>query len=72
VYMSQMAFIKVRILHKGVLSLHEIAHEPRVKKLGGFLLKLDFKKAYDRVDWDFLRDVLLRKGFSTMVVHKLM
>jgi hypothetical protein len=69
---SQTAFIKGRSLHEGVLALHEIAHELRVKKLGGLLLKLDFEKAYDRVNWEFLREVLARKGFSDMMVHRLM
>jgi hypothetical protein len=69
---SQTAFIRGRCLHEGVLALHEIAHELRAKKLGGLLLKLDFEKAYDRVNWDFLREVLLRKGFSGMMVHRLM
>nr|XP_051212000.1 uncharacterized protein LOC127329534 [Lolium perenne] len=69
---SQSAFIKGRCLHEGVLALHEIAHELRVKKLKGLLLKLDFEKAFDRVSWDFLREVLLRKGFSPMIVHRLM
>jgi hypothetical protein len=69
---SQSAFIKGRCLHEGVLVLHEIAHELRVKRLGGLLLKLDFEKAYDRVSWDFLRVVLLKKGFSAMVVHRLL
>jgi hypothetical protein len=55
---SQTAFIKGRALHEGVLALHEIAHELRTKRLGGLFLKLDFEKAYDRVDWDFLREVL--------------
>jgi hypothetical protein len=31
-------FIKGRALHEGVLALHEISHELRVKKLGGLLL----------------------------------
>jgi hypothetical protein len=69
---SQTAFIKGRSLHEGVLALHEIAHELRVKKLGGLLLKLDFEKAYDRVNWEFLREVVARKGFSDMMVHRLM
>jgi exonuclease III len=69
---SQTAFIRGRCLHEGVLALHEIAHELRTKKLGGLLLKLDFEKTYDRVNWDFLREVLLRKGFSGMMVHRLM
>jgi hypothetical protein len=47
---SQTAFIRGRCLHEGVLALHEIMHELRVKRLGGLLLKLDFEKAYDRVN----------------------
>jgi mannosylglycoprotein endo-beta-mannosidase len=69
---SQMAFIKGRALHEGVLALHEIAHELAQKKLGGLFLKLDFEKAYDRVSWDFLREVLKRKGFSAALVQWLM
>ncbi|KAK1629071.1 hypothetical protein QYE76_003386 [Lolium multiflorum] len=69
---SQTAFIKGRSLHEGVLALHEIAHELRVKKLRGLLLKRDFEKAFDLVSWGFPREVLLRKGFSPMIVHRLM
>jgi hypothetical protein len=47
---SQSAFIRGRCLHEGVLALHEITHELRVKKLQGLILKLDFEKAYDQVN----------------------
>jgi hypothetical protein len=47
-----------------VLALHEIAHELWVKKLGGLILKLDFEKAYDQVNWDFLREALLRDSLA--------
>jgi hypothetical protein len=67
---SQTAFIKGKALHEGMLALHEIAHELKKKKLGGLFLKLDFEKAYDRVSWDFLREVLKQKGFSAAVVHQ--
>jgi hypothetical protein len=52
---SETTFIKGRCLHEGMLALQEITHELRVKKLPGLLLKLDFEKAYDRVNWDSFR-----------------
>ena len=48
----------------GVLSLQEILHESRRKKQQGIVLKLDFEKAYDKVDWDFLLKCIAQKGFS--------
>ena len=69
---TQSAFIRGRHIHEGVLSLQEIVHEIKAKKLGGVFLKLDFEKAYDRVKWPFLREVLLRKGFDPGWVHRVM
>jgi hypothetical protein len=70
--LSQTAFIKGRLIHDGPLALHEIIHEVKVKKLEAVLLKLDFEKAYDRVNWQFLREVLIRKGFDIAYVHRIM
>jgi hypothetical protein len=68
---NQTTFIKARLIIDGVLALHEVIHELKVMKLGGILLKLDFEKAYDRVNWDLLTEVLCRKGFDPGVVHRL-
>jgi hypothetical protein len=46
---NQTAFIPGRYILEGVVILHEILHELRVKKLQGIILKLDFEKAYDKV-----------------------
>jgi hypothetical protein len=70
--LSQNAFIKGRLIHDGPLALHEIIHELKARNLPAVILKLDFEKAYDRVNWAFLREVLTRKGFDPALVHRFM
>jgi hypothetical protein len=31
----------------------------------GLVLKLDYEKAYDRVSWGFLEEMLISRGFGT-------
>jgi hypothetical protein len=69
---SQTVFIKGRHIQDGPLALHEIIHELKSKKLLAVLLKLDFEKSYDRVNCLFLKEVLLRKGFDSAYVHRIM
>jgi hypothetical protein len=68
---TQTAFIKGRLLLDGALSLQEIIYELRVRKSKAILLKLDFEKAYDRVSWLFLKEVLRKKGFDSGIIHRL-
>ena len=62
---SQTASIPGRHILEGVVILHETIHEMHKKKKNGVILKLDFEKAYDKVKWPFLQQVLRMKGFST-------
>ncbi|KAF7148485.1 hypothetical protein RHSIM_Rhsim03G0157700 [Rhododendron simsii] len=57
-----------------VLVAHEAFHYLKLKKrLDGLLaLKLDFNKAYDRVEWDFLEAFLLKMGFHSRRVQWVM
>ncbi|KAK1650153.1 hypothetical protein QYE76_067958 [Lolium multiflorum] len=66
---NQTAFIKGRNILDGPLALMEIIHDIRVRMHNGVLLKLDFEKAYDRVNWDFLGEVLRCKGFDEGYIH---
>jgi hypothetical protein len=50
IFSCQTAFIKGRNIMDGVMSLHEFFHEAKRKKQQGVVLKLDFEKAYDKVD----------------------
>jgi hypothetical protein len=60
---SQNAFIKGRKVMEGVLSLHEILHDTTIKKKDGIILKLDFEKAYDKINWNFLFESIKKRFF---------
>jgi hypothetical protein len=53
------------------LSLHEIIHEIKARKSEAILLKIDFEIAYDKVNWQFLREVLIKKGFYSGFLHRI-
>jgi hypothetical protein len=61
---NQTAFIKGRYILESVVAAHEIIHDIHRKKESGVVLKLDYEKAYDRVSWSFLGDMLESKGFG--------
>jgi hypothetical protein len=65
---SQTAFIPERNIMEGIVSLHETLHELHRKKLNGVILKLDFEKTYDKVNWGFLQQTLRMKDFSEKMV----
>lgn len=61
---TQNASVNGRNIVDGVLSLQEILNYTHVKKRVGIVLKLDFEKAYDKVNWDFLLECHRLLGFS--------
>ncbi|GKU93253.1 hypothetical protein SLEP1_g6860 [Rubroshorea leprosula] len=61
---SQAAFIGGWQLVDSVLVLNEVVHEVKWRKQGSFILKADFEKAYDCVDWEFLDWMMNRMGFG--------
>ena len=58
----QSGFLEERNILEGVLILHEVVHELERSGRKGLILKIDFEKAYDRVRWDFLKEVMNVKG----------
>ena len=59
---TQTAFMPGRHILEGVVILHETIHELHRKKMDGVLFKIDFEKAYDKVNWDFLQQTMRMKG----------
>lgn len=70
----QSSFIPKRWTTANALIAHEIVHQMHKKKgKRGFLLfKIDFEKAYDRVDWGFLELTLTKFGFPPLIIGLIM
>ena len=66
----QAAFVPGRKGVDNVIIAQELIHSLLKKKgkLGQFVLKIDLEKAYDRLEWSFIREVLLFFKFPTSLV----
>lgn len=72
---QQSAFIEGRQIHDNIIIAHEVFHYIKHKKKGTkalMALKLDLSKAYDRVRWDFLKDVMFKLGFEEKWINWIM
>ena len=66
----QAAFIPGRRGVDNVIIAQELIHSLHKKKgrKGQFILKVDLEKAYDRLEWSFIREVLLFFNFPSRLV----
>ena len=66
IFRNQTAFLKSRFILESVVAAHEVIHEVHSKKQSGLVLKLDYEKAYDRIDWAFLDEIMSSRGFGVI------
>jgi len=64
-----LAFLKGRNLIDGVLVVNELVDFAKKAKTECLILKVDFEKAHDSVDWDFLEYMLVRVGLCAKWVR---
>lgn len=62
--LEQGGFVPQRETSEGAIVAHEVLHSISTQKYPTMILKLDMMKAYDRVEWNVLKFVLSRLGFS--------
>ncbi|XP_050222272.1 uncharacterized protein LOC126672364 [Mercurialis annua] len=61
---NQFGFIKGRNIHDCHMIASELIHLVKRRKEEIFLIKLDFKKAFDSISWDFILKMLTRMNFG--------
>jgi hypothetical protein len=63
---EQSAFVEQRSIVDNVMIAAEIIHHMKCKtrgKMGEVALKIDISKAYDRVDWNYVKSIMVKMGF---------
>ena len=61
---EQGGFVPGRETVEGAIVAHEVLHSINSNHSSNFLIKLDMMKAYDRVCWKFLLQVLSKMSFQ--------
>eukprot|EP00253_Pinus_taeda_P008825 PITA_08825 len=70
--MEQFAFLEGRQIHEAIGVAQEVLHSIKQKKKKGVVLKIDLSKAYDRINWLYLRMLLTHLGFSYTFISWIM
>lgn len=68
----QNAFIPGRATSDNILIAHELLENIRNTKFGKkgkVAIKADMSKAYDRIRWDFLKEVLTKMRFPSVLIN---
>ena len=72
---NQSVFMSTRLIIDNILVAFETMHhlnQKRSGQVGEMALKLNMSKAFDRVEWGCLHDIMLKMGFHTKWVNLMM
>nr|GEY39399.1 hypothetical protein [Tanacetum cinerariifolium] len=70
---NQIAFVPGRRISDNILLIQELMHNYHLDRgQPRYAFKVDIQKAYDTMDWDFLKDILMGFGFHPPLIHWIM
>lgn len=70
---NQAAFVPQRSIFDNILLTQELMKSYHLQRgIARCAFKVDIQKAYDTVNWDFLREILIRFGFHAKMVKWIM
>eukprot|EP00253_Pinus_taeda_P021761 PITA_21761 len=70
--MEQFGFLEGRQIHEAIRVAQEVLHSIKQKKKKWSILKIDLSKAYDRINWLYLRLLLTHLGFNYSFISWIM
>lgn len=66
---EQFGFLHERLIFDAIGTAQETIHFVKLSRASSIVLKLDLFKAFDLVDWSFLRLLLLNAGLSLLITN---
>jgi len=61
---EQSGYVEGRQILDNIIQAHEVVHMLTNKKQAGMIMQLDIAKAYDKVNWNYIKKVLTAFGFD--------
>ena len=69
---QQFGFLNKRQIFEPIAIAQEVLHTVKIHKRSALILKLDLSKAFDRVNWTFVRLILIQIGVPIVGVNWIM
>lgn len=61
---EQSGYVEGRKILDNIIQAHEVVHSLTNKRKAGMIMQLDISKAYDKVNWTYIKKVLSAYGFD--------
>lgn len=69
IHSNQVGYISGRQITSNIRSISDILHYTKMKNIPGILMNLDFEKAFDSVDWEFLKLTMKKFNFGDTLIR---
>ena len=64
---DQTGFIKGRYMGQNIRLINDILEQTKLRNIPGILLQLDFRKAFDTIEWDFIQRTIALFNFGESI-----
>ena len=64
IHSDQSGFMKERFIGQNIRLINDILDQTKLQNVSGILLQLDFRKAFDTVEWPFIQQTLSKFNFG--------
>lgn len=65
----QTRYVEGRQIMDSIILSHELIHSLKMQKKPSMLIQLDMSKAFDKISWPYMREVLIAYGFNKECIN---